>query len=178
MATGSGKTRTVIALIDMMMRAERLKRALFLADRVALVNQAVKAFKAHLPGRRPSISSPTRRRLSLRLEPIDDEFHRRRPRGETARFGPGHFDLIVIDEAHRSVLSALRRDLHGTDSHLIGLTATPKDEISRNTYGLFDLEDGVSTDACGLDKAVEDEFLGSRPSPSSRSLKFVREAIR
>ncbi len=75
------------------------------------------------------------------------------------RFSVGHFDLIVIDEAHRSVFQKYRAIFDYFDSLLVGLTATPKDEVDRNTYGLFDLEDGVPTDAYDLDLAVSDGFL-------------------
>ncbi|WP_210495684.1 DEAD/DEAH box helicase family protein [Microvirga antarctica] len=179
MATGSGKTRTVIALVDMLMRAGWVKRVLFLADRVALVNQAVKAFKAHLPDAAP-VNLVTERsgegRVFLSTYPtmmglIDQK------RDEDRRFGSGHFDLIVIDEAHRSVYQRYGAIFDYFDSLLVGLTATPKDEIDRNTYGLFDLEDGVPTDAYSLDKAVEDEYLVP-PHAVSVPLKFQREGIR
>jgi type I restriction enzyme, R subunit len=74
-------------------------------------------------------------------------------------FGPGHFDLVIIDEAHRSVCQKYRAIFECFDSFLVALTATPKDEVDHNTYGLFDLEDGVPTDAYGLDEAVRDKFL-------------------
>jgi len=179
MATGSGKTRTVIALVDLMMRAGWVKRVLFLADRVALVNQAVKAFKAHLPDASP-VNLVTEKaaegRVFLSTYPtmmnlIDD-----RQAGH-ARFGPGHFDLVIIDEAHRSVYQRYGAIFDYFDSLLVGLTATPKDEIDHNTYGLFALEDGVPTDAYSLDKAVEDEYLVP-PKAVSVPLKFQREGIR
>jgi type I restriction enzyme R subunit len=75
------------------------------------------------------------------------------------RFGVGHFDLVIIDEAHRSVYQKYRAIFEYFDSLLVGLTATPKDEIDRNTYGLFDLERGVPTDAYSLEEAVKDNFL-------------------
>ncbi|APH73423.1 DEAD/DEAH box helicase family protein [Aquibium oceanicum] len=178
MATGSGKTRTVIALVDMLMRACRVKRVLFLADRVALVNQAAKAFKAHLPETSP-VNLVTEKgaegRVFLSTYPtmmnlIDER------KGGTARFGPGHFDLVIIDEAHRSVYQRYGAIFSYFDSLLVGLTATPKEDVDHNTYGLFDLEDGVPTDAYSLDKAVEDEFLVP-PRAVSVPLKFVREGI-
>ncbi|THD06684.1 type I restriction-modification enzyme R subunit C-terminal domain-containing protein, partial [Metallibacterium scheffleri] len=93
------------------------------------------------------------------------------------RFGVGHFDLVVIDEAHRSVFQKYRAIFDYFDSLLVGLTATPKDEVDRNTYSLFDLEDGVPTDAYGLDEAVRDGFLVP-PRAVSVPLKFQREGIR
>jgi len=93
------------------------------------------------------------------------------------RFGVGHFDLIVIDEAHRSVYQKYRAIFEYFDSLLVGLTATPKDEIDHNTYGLFDLESGVPTDAYALDDAVADGFLVP-PKAVSVPLKFQREGIK
>lgn len=180
MATGAGKTRTVIALTDLLMRAGWVKRVLFLADRTALVNQAVNAFKAHLPD-----SSP----VNLVTEPNEDgrvyvstyqtmvgKIDEYRNDG-TRRFGVGHFDLVVIDEAHRSVYRKYRGIFDYFDSLLVGLTATPKDEVDKNTYDLFDLETGVPTDAYSLDEAIKDGFLVP-PRGVSVPLKFVREGIR
>jgi type I restriction enzyme R subunit len=93
------------------------------------------------------------------------------------RFGVGHFDLVVIDEAHRSVFQKYRAIFDYFDSLLVGLTATPKDEVDRNTYSLFDLENGVPTDAYGLDEAVRDGFLVP-PKAVSVPLKFQREGIK
>ena len=179
MATGAGKTRTVIALVDVLMRCNWAKRILFLADRVALVNQAVNAFKAHLPDAAPVnlvTDKATEGRVYVSTYPtmmglIDDAFDGQR------RFGVGHFDLIVIDEAHRSVYQKYRAIFDYFDALLVGLTATPKDEIDHNTYGLFDLETGIPTDAYGLDEAVADGHLVP-PVPISVPLKFQREGIK
>ena len=179
MATGAGKTRTVIALADVLMRANWVKRVLFLADRVALVNQAVNAFKAHLPDSAPVnlvTDKHTEGRVFVSTYPtmmglIDEAFDGQK------RFGVGHFDLIVIDEAHRSVYQKYRAIFEYFDSLLVGLTATPKDEIDKNTYGLFDLETGVPTDAYGLDEAVADRHLVP-PLAISVPLKFQRQGIR
>jgi len=94
-----------------------------------------------------------------------------------AKFGPGHFDLIVIDEAHRSVYQRFRAIFDYFDSFLVGLTATPKDEIDKNTYSLFDLEDGVPTDAYSLDEAVADGWLVP-PKAISVPLKIMRAGLR
>ena len=179
MATGSGKTRTVIALADLLMRCNWAKRVLFLADRVALVNQAVNAFKAHLPDSAPVnlvTDKATEGRVFVSTYPtmmglIDETFDGQR------RFGVGHFDLVVIDEAHRSVYQKYGAIFQYFDSLLVGLTATPKDEVDRNTYGLFELEDGVPTDAYDLDRAVADGHLVP-PVAISVPLKFQREGIR
>lgn len=179
MATGAGKTRTVIALADLLMRANWAKRVLFLADRVALVNQAVNAFKAHLPEASP-VNLVTDRHAEGRvfvctyptmMGLINDAQDGQR------RFGVGHFDLIVVDEAHRSIYQKYKAIFAYFDALLVGLTATPKDEIDRNTYGLFGLEDGVPTDAYGLDDAIAEGYLVP-PRAVSVPLKFQREGIR
>jgi type I restriction enzyme R subunit len=97
--------------------------------------------------------------------------------GDQRRFGPGYFDLVVIDEAHRSVYQKYRAIFDWFDSYLVGLTATPKDEVDHNTYRLFHLEDGVPTDAYGLDEAVNDGFLVP-PFGVSVGTKFLRSGIR
>jgi type I restriction enzyme R subunit len=200
MATGSGKTRTVIALVDLLIRCNWAKRVLFLADRVALVNQAVNAFKTHLPDSAPVnlvTDKATEGRVFVSTYPtmmglIDEDFDfaqstpgramggaaRRALSGaEGRRFGVGHFDLIVIDEAHRSVYQKYGAIFRYFDSLLVGLTATPKDEVDHNTYGLFELEDGVPTDAYDLDQAVADKHLVP-PVAISVPLKFQREGIK
>jgi len=161
MATGSGKTRTVIALADLLMRANWAKRILFLADRTALVNQAVNAFKRHLPDAAPVnlvTEKNTEGRVYVSTYPtmigLVDE-----GKGGERRFGVGHFDLVVIDEAHRSVFMKYGAIFDYFDSLLVGLTATPKDEVGRNTYRLFELEDGVPTDVYSLNEAVADGYL-------------------
>jgi len=179
MATGSGKTRTVIALVDLLMRAGWVKRVLFLADRVALVNQAAGAFKAHLPDSAP-VNLVTERtsegRVFISTYPTMMGLIDGKQEGK-AKFGPGHFDLIVIDEAHRSVYQRYRAIFEYFDSFLVGLTATPKDEIDRNTYSLFDLEDGIPTDAYSLEEAVAEGHLVP-PKTISVPLKIVRTGLR
>ena len=178
MATGSGKTRTTIALVDLLQRAGWVKRALFLADRVSLVNQAIAAFKAHLPESSP-VNLVTEKdkagRVYVSTYPtmmgLIDETD-----GNEARFSVGHFDLVIIDEAHRSVYEKYGAIFRYFDSLLVGLTATPSDHIDRNTYTLFDLEPGVPTDAYELETAVADGFLVP-PRVQQVDLKFPREGI-
>lgn len=178
MATGSGKTRTVIALADLLMRANWAKRILFLADRKALVNQACNAFKKFLP-QASSVNLLTEKNTEGRvyvstyptMMGLIDE-----TKDGARRFGAGHFDLIVIDEAHRSVYRKYKAIFDYFDCLLVGLTATPKEEIDKDTYGLFDLERGVPTDAYTLDEAVNDGFLVP-PRAVSVPLKFQREGI-
>ena len=178
MATGTGKTRTAIALVDLLQRAGWIKRALFLADRVSLVNQAVNAFKTHLPESSPVnlvTEKETEGRVYVSTYPtmmglIDET------KGGEARFGVGHFDLVIIDEAHRSVYQKYGAIFRYFDSLLVGLTATPRDQVDRNTYRLFDLEPGVPTDAYELETAVADGFLVP-PRGQQVDLKFPREGI-
>ncbi len=178
MATGTGKTRTAIALVDVLQRAGWVKRALFLADRISLVNQATNAFKAHLPESSP-VNLVTEKNQDGRVYVctyptmmglIDASD------GGQARFGVGHFDLVIIDEAHRSVYQKYGAIFRYFDSFLVGLTATPREEVDKNTYGLFDLEPGVPTDAYELATAVADGFLVP-PRVQQVDLKFPREGI-
>ena len=178
MATGTGKTRTVIALVDLLQRAGWVKRALFLADRISLVNQAVGAFKAHLPESSP-VNLVTEKdkagRVYVSTYPtmmglIDDT------KEGQARFSVGHFDLVIIDEAHRSVYQKYGAIFRYFDSLLVGLTATPSEQVDRDTYALFGLEPGVPTDAYELETAVADGFLVP-PRVQQVDLQFPREGI-
>ena len=178
MATGSGKTRVAIALVDLLQRAGWVKRALFLADRISLVNQAVGAFKAHVPESSP-VNLVTEKDKAGRvyvctyptMMGLIDE-----TTGTEARFGVGHFDLVIIDEAHRSVYQKYGAIFRYFDSLLVGLTATPRDQVDRNTYELFDLEPGVPTDAYELATAVADGYLVP-PKVQQVDLRFPREGI-
>ena len=175
MATGSGKTRTVIALVDLLMRAGWVKRVLFLADRVALVNQATGAFKAHLPDAAP-VNLVTERtadgRVFLSTYPTMMNLIDGKVQG-TGAFGPGHFDLVIIDEAHRSVYQRYRAIFEYFDCFLVGLTATPKDEIDHNTYSLFDLEDGCRRTPIRSTRRSPTGYLVP-PKAISVPLKIVR----
>jgi type I restriction enzyme, R subunit len=178
MATGTGKTRTAIALVDLLQRAGWVKRALFLADRISLVNQAVAAFKAHLPESSP-VNLITEKdgsgRVYVSTYPtmmglIDET------KGDEARFSVGHFDLVIIDEAHRSVYQKYGAIFRYFDSLLVGLTATPREQVERNTYRLFDLEPGMPTDAYELETAVADGFLVP-PRVEQVDLRFPQQGI-
>jgi type I restriction enzyme R subunit len=179
MATGTGKTRMSIALVELLMRANWIKRVLFLADRVALVKQAANAFKAHLPDSSPInlvLDRQGHGRVYLSTYPtmmgLIEEME-----GKERKYGIGHFDLIIIDEAHRSVYQKYGAIFRYFDSYLVGLTATPRNEVDRDTYHLFGLETGIPTDAYGLDEAVADGYLVP-PRAQSVPIKFVREGIR
>ena len=179
MATGTGKTRLSIALVDMLMRANWVRRVLFLADRKALVRQAKREFNKHLP--HVSVASLLDKteedaRVVFSTYPtmlncIDGT---RREIKET--FSVAHFDLVIIDEAHRSVYQKYGAIFDYFDTLLLGLTATPRGEVDRNTYRLFELDDHQPTYAYELEQAVADGFLVP-PHAISVPLKFQREGI-
>ena len=168
MATGTGKTRTTIGLVDVLMRANWVKRVLFLADRKALVKQAEQAFRQHLPNNEPvnlielsSAEKPTARTARIVVSTYHTILNRLDmllPNGQK-EYGVGHFDLIVIDEAHRSVFSKFGAIFDYFDAQMVGLTATPSNAIDRNTYDLFNLEIGVPTYSYDLARAVGDGHL-------------------
>ncbi|MBL0301710.1 MAG: DEAD/DEAH box helicase family protein [Cytophagaceae bacterium] len=181
MATGSGKTRTSAALVDMLTKCNWAKRILFLADRNALVTQAKNAFKEYLPDLttidltqenddgEARIVFSTYPTIMNRIDAIKS--------GDGRFYGVGNFDLIIIDEAHRSVYQSYRAIFEYFDSMLIGLTATPKTDIEKNTYDLFHIEDNNPTFAYELTRAVEEGFLVPMKSLSV-PLKFQREGIK
>jgi type I restriction enzyme R subunit len=180
MATGAGKTRTVIGLTDLMMRANWVKRVLFLADRKTLVTQATNAFKRHLPSA-PVVNLLGEKNLTARVfvstHPTLMNMINEVDGSGLRRFGPGYFDLIVVDEAHRSIYQKYGAIFDYFDALLVGLTATPKDEVDRNTYRRFHLEDGVPTDVYSLDEAVSEGYLVA-PRAVDVPLKFQRGGIK
>lgn len=155
MATGTGKTRTCIAYVDAMMRAGYAERVLFLVDRIALREQALSAFKEHLPNepRWPNIGEKIiakDRRIYVSTYPtmlniIQDE---------QQHLSPHFFDIIVVDESHRSIYNTFGEILRYFNTTLLGLTATPINTIDRSTFELFDCEDGLPTFAYTYEEAV------------------------
>ncbi|MDU4145945.1 DEAD/DEAH box helicase family protein, partial [Clostridium sp.] len=164
-ATGTGKTRTAISIVDVLSRHNWVKNVLFLADRKALVKQAKKNFSKLLPNLSlcdllDSRDNPEESRMVFSTYPtmmnaIDDT----KSKDGDRLFTPGHFDLIIIDESHRSIYKKYKSVFDYFDAYLIGLTATPRDEIDKNTYDIFNLEKGVPTYAYEYEKAVEDGYL-------------------
>jgi len=180
MATGTGKTRVSIAIVEMLMKANWVRRVLFLADRTALINQAKNAFNEHLPHASlvniTKVKEDDKSRIVFSTYPtmmncIDDI-----RKDELKRFGIGHFDLIIIDEAHRSVYLKYKAIFEYFDSLLLGLTATPRSDVDKNTYQLFNLENNVPTYAYELEKAVNDKFLVP-PKSIAVPMKFQQEGI-
>ena len=162
MATGTGKTRTAIALVDLLIRANWVKRVLFLADRTALLTQAFRAFKTHLPSVTPidltkdkAVESAN---VVLSTYPTMLNFINRVD-GNGRIFGSGHFELVIVDEAHRSIYKKYSALFEYFDALLVGLTATPRDEVHRDTYRIFELEKGNPTFAYELEDGINDKWL-------------------
>ena len=160
LATGTGKTRVSISLCDILMRNDWVKNVLFLADRTALVGQAHKNYEALLPSVSMSVLSEEKapdmqaRILFSTYQTMINYLDR-----EDKAFSVGRFDLIIIDEAHRSVFGRYGAIFSYFDSLLIGLTATPRDEIDRNTYDLLQLDNGMPNYSYDIDEAVRDGYL-------------------
>ncbi|MGG4547753.1 DEAD/DEAH box helicase family protein [Rossellomorea marisflavi] len=165
MATGSGKTRTAVSLVDVLVRHNWVKNVLFLADRTALVLQAKKNFNNLLPSMtlcnlldnkdNPELSRMVFSTYPTMMNAIDDT---KRKDGNKL-FTVGHFDLIIVDESHRSIYKKYSAIFEYFDGILLGLTATPRDEIDKNTYDIFGLETGAPTYAYELEQAVKDGYL-------------------
>ena len=181
MATGSGKTRTVISLVDVLLRHGWIKNVLFLADRNSLVTQAKRAFVNLLPDLSITNLCEEKDNLTARgvfstyqtmMGCIDDS----KDENGGKLFTVGHFDLIIVDEAHRSIYRKYQDIFNYFDAHLVGLTATPRDEIDKNTYSVFELEEGVPTYGYELAQAVEDKYLVDFRSLET-TLKFTSEGI-
>ncbi len=181
MATGSGKTRTIVSLADVLIRHGWVKNLLFLADRNALVTQAKRAFHNLMPNL--SLCNLTEGREEAGARAVFSTYQTmancidgtRDEKGDRL-FTPGHFDLIVIDEAHRSIYNKYKDIFTYFDALLVGLTATPKDDIDKNTYSIFDLESGVPTYGYELAQAVQDGYLVDFISIET-TLKFMTEGI-
>ena len=181
MATGSGKTRTVISIVDVLERYGWAKNVLFLADRQALVTQAKRAFANLMPNL--SLCNLVENKVDISARAIFSTYQTIMNRIDDTRddkgnrlFTPGHFDLIIVDEAHRSIYNKYKDIFTYFDALLVGLTATPKDDIDKNTYEIFDLESGVPTYGYELAQAVQDKYLVDYVSIESE-LKFISQGI-
>ncbi|WP_350333153.1 DEAD/DEAH box helicase family protein [Coralliovum pocilloporae] len=180
MATGTGKTRLAISIVDMLMRGGWVRKVLFLADRVSLVTQAKRNFNALLP--HVSVASLLEKteedaRILFSTYPTMLNLIDGSKKDQQERFSASHFDLIIVDEAHRSVYQKYGAIFDYFDSLVLGLTATPRGEVDRNTYKLFELDDHQPTFSYELEQAVEDGFLVP-PRAISVPLKFQREGIK
>ena len=181
MATGSGKTRTTISIVDVLLRHGWVKNVLFLADRNSLVTQAKRAFVNMLPNLSVVNLCEDKENYNARcvfstyqtmMNCIDDAKDEQGGKLYTV----GHFDLIVCDEAHRSIYNKYKDIFTYFDAHLVGLTATPRDEIDKNTYGIFELENGVPTYGYELAQAVQDGYLVDFMSVETK-LKLIEQGI-
>lgn len=161
MATGTGKTRVAISLVDVLMRNDWVKNVLFLADRISLVNQAHKNFVKLLPNAPTCVLSDTNgdRDLNARILFSTYQTMINYIDTEDKPFSVGRFDLIIIDEAHRSIFGKYGAIFNYFDSMLVGLTATPRDEVDRSTYHIFEMEEGEPNFAYELEDAVDDGYL-------------------
>jgi len=182
MATGTGKTRTAISLTDLLSRAGHVTNILFLADRTALVSQTHNAFKEHLP--ELSLCNLLSNRDDKNARVVVSTYPTMLNAIDSARnddnsrlFTPAHFDLIIIDEAHRSIFRKYSAIFEYFDALQVGLTATPKTDVDRNTYDFFELEQGVPTYAYEYDTAVyQDHYLVPYQNIEVK-LKFLEEGI-
>lgn len=180
MATGSGKTRTVIALVKVLLEHGWVKNILFLADRNSLVTQAKRSFANLLPDLSVTNLCEEKENYSAHcvfstyqtmmncIDSVHDD--------EGKLFTCGHFDLLICDEAHRSIYNKYKDIFNYFDASLVGLTATPKDEIEKNTYEVFELENGVPTYGYELAQAVKDGYLVDYVSVET-ALKFIQQGI-
>lgn len=180
MATGSGKTRTVIGLVDVLLNVGWIKNILFLADRNSLVTQAKRSFVNMLPNL--SATNLVEDKSNYNAHAVFSTYQTMIGCIDTVKednkklFTCGHFDLIICDEAHRSIYNKYKDIFTYFDAPLVGLTATPKDEIDKNTYKIFELENGVPTYGYELAQAVKDGYLVDFLSVETE-LKFISEGI-
>lgn len=180
MATGSGKTRTVIALCKVLLEQGWVKNILFLADRNSLVTQAKRSFVNLLPDL--SVTNLCEDKDNYTAHCVFSTYQTMMNVIDAVRdsegklFTCGHFDLLICDEAHRSIYNKYRDIFNYFDAPLVGLTATPKDEIDKNTYEVFELENGVPTYGYELAQAVKDGYLVDFLSVET-TLKFIQQGI-
>jgi len=166
MATGTGKTRTVVSLVDVLANHRWVTNVLFLADRKELVKQAKQAFNRHLPNlstcnllKHEKDEKPTDRAIFSTYPTIMNAINEERTEDDKKLFTPGHFDLIIIDEAHRSIFNKYRAIFSYFDALVVGLTATPKADVEKNTYEFFDLETHMPTYAYEYETGVSEKYL-------------------
>ncbi len=162
MATGTGKTRTAIGLTDVLMRNNWAKSILFLADRRQLVRQAMRNFNKLLPNENICVlsdSKPSERDLNARFTFSTYQTMIKYIDSDQKDFSVGRFSLIFVDEAHRSVFGKFGAIFSYFDALLVGMTATPREDVDRSTYELFNLEQGVPTDEYSYEQAKRDKWL-------------------
>lgn len=178
MATGTGKTRVAVGLTELLQRNNWVINVLFLADRTALVSQAKRAFAKLLPNQTfcELSSDNPKKDLNARLVFSTYQTMIRYVDGECKTFGIGRFDLIIIDEAHRSIFNKYGAIFKYYDSLLVGLTATPRSEVEKSTYQLFGCENGVPNYEYSLKEAIQDKYLVPY-TVSSYTTKLMHEGV-
>lgn len=167
MATGTGKTRTAVSIVDVLSRAHYVTNVLFLADRIQLVEQAYEAFRENLPDvtvcnlldAKDKAQNKGARIVFSTYPTILNAIDTEKNKDGNRTFTPAHFDLIVIDEAHRSIFKKYRTIFEYFDSYLVGLTATPRRDVDKSTFEFFELPDDVPTDVYEYETAVDAGFL-------------------
>ncbi|WP_321504318.1 DEAD/DEAH box helicase family protein [uncultured Methanoregula sp.] len=139
MATGTGKTITAAGVIAKLWSIGRVRRSLFLVDRDALAVQTVKKFKTYL-GDNFKIDRATGSKEDKHRDILVTTIQHLAAREKYLTYEPDHFDLVVLDECHRSYFG----DWYGVLEHfskggaiLLGLTATPADKETVNTDRFF-----------------------------------------
>ena len=180
MATGTGKTRTAASLADVLSRGEHATNILFLADRTALVKQAKDGFKNYLPDM--SLCNLCTNKDDRNARIVFSTYPTilnaiQNPKGSQPLFTPAHFDLIIIDESHRSIFKKYREIFVYFDAILVGLTATPKTDVDRNTYDFFEMEHGVPTYAYDYETAVYQDHVLVPYYNYEVKTKFLHEGI-
>lgn len=182
MATGTGKTRTAAAITDVLTRGEHITSMLFLADRKALVKQAREAFQRYIPNTTTCNLVLDKREKNARfvfstyptiLNAIDNELNE----DGTRFFSPGHFDLIIVDEAHRSIFNKYRAIFEYFDACRLGLTATPKKTVHQSTYDFFKMKNNMPTDVYEYKEAVEKDHVLVPFYPIETATKISEEGL-
>ncbi len=184
MATGTGKTRTAISLVDVLTSKNWVQNVLFLADRTELVKQAEKNFKKLLPDMSccnllsSKDGNPEESRIIFSTyQTMINCIDKMKSKNGITLFTPGHFDLIIIDEAHRSIYKKYQAIFDYFDGLLVGLTATPRDDVDKNTYKFFQLENNVPTFVYEYDEAVKQKYLVDYHTISTTT-KFIERGIK
>ncbi len=177
MATGTGKTRTAISLVELLTRNDWIKNVLFLADRTSLVSQAYRNFEKLLPNETKEVLNEEKR-PTLNKRITFSTYHTiiKYVDSEEKPLSIGRFDLIIIDEAHRSIFGKFRSIIDYFDSLVVGLTATPRDEVDRSSYELMEL-DGEPNFAYELQEAVDDHWLVNY-TPVERTSAILTSGIK
>lgn len=182
MATGTGKTRTASSLTDVLSRGGYITNILFLADRTALVKQAKDDFKNYLPDMSlcnlcTSKDDKTARIVFSTYPTILNAIDSTKTKDGIPLFSPAHFDLIITDESHRSIFKKYRAIFEYFDALMVGLTATPKTDVDRNTYDFFEVENGVPTYAYDYETAVYTDYYLVPYYNYEVKTKFLEEGI-